>query len=465
MALRLLIPIVFIVAFASVLGVGFYLRGGEVSIGTITATVVLLAIFVSIYLLFERALQQAEIQQRYNAIEARNAAIKASRNRDRQRARQRIEELYEKRRSIVEVLSGTIQRLFRLEGDRLTQLRFQLASAGFYRERALASWLVTTAASPVVGMGIGMAAARWMGETDDGFLIYMLLGAIGGFMLPRWWLNKRISERRLNLYREMPDVIDLLVIYTDSGVTFDVALQKIIEQMQRRYPTTAQELSVLERELQVMPERVKAFENLVRRHDIAIVRAFCAIMAQAERMGSPISDSLKQLAQEARRDRLLDAERRAGRIPILIQIPVVLFILPALMLTVMGPAIIEIMRTFGFISPQFVLEGNPRLQAAPGQAVERTFTLRNVGMAATMEPFSMAGAVPPGTTQIGQIRIRGDGWSFSSTTCGRILMTRQTCEVTVRFVPRARGVYPGEIHVSDPNVSQPAVFRLEGVGG
>jgi tight adherence protein C len=462
---RLLTPVVFVAAFASVLGAGFYMRGGAVSVGTIAATVGLLAIFVSIYLLFERTLQQVEIQRRYDAIEARDAAAKASRERDRRRARQRIEEIYETRRSLVDVLAGSVQRLFRIEGDRLAQLRLQLASAGFYRERALAGWLVATAASPVVGMGLGMAGAQAMGETGDGFLIYMASGAIGGFLLLRRWLNRRIAERRLNLYREMPDAIDLLVIYTDSGVAFDGALQKIVEQMRRRYPTTAEELSVLERELQVMPERVKAFENLVRRHDIPIVRAFCAILAQSERMGSPIGDSLRQLAQEARRDRLLDAERRAGKIPILIQIPVVLFILPALMLTVMGPAVVEIMRTFGFISPQFVLEGERRFRAEPGQAVERTLTIRNVGKAATMEPFSVAGAVPPGTTQIGQIRLEGDGWSFAGTTCGALLMTRQACEVTVRFVPPGGGPHPGELRVSDPNLSRPAVFRLEGVGG
>lgn len=462
---RLLTPIVFVGAFALVLGAGLYMRGGEVSVGTIAATVGLLAIFVSIYILFERTLQQIEIQRRYDAIEARDAAAKESFDRNRRRARQRIEEIYESRRSLVDVLAGAVQRLFRLEGDRLAQLRLQLASAGFYRERALAVWLVATAASPVVGMALGMVAAQWQGETGDGFLIYMACGALGSFMLLRWWLNKRIADRRLNLYREMPDAIDLLVIYAEAGVALDGALQKIVEQMRRRYPTTSEELSVLERELNVMPERVKAFENMIRRHDGSIVRAFCAILAQSERMGSPISESLKQLAQEARRDRLLDAEKRAGKLPILIQIPVVLFILPALMLTVMGPAIVEIMRTFGFISPQFALEGEPRLQAAPGQTAEQTFTIRNVGQAATMEPFSVAGAVPLGTTQIGQIRIQGEGWSFTNTTCGSLLMARQTCTVTVRFVPSGSGAYPGELHISDPSVSRPAVFRLEGVGG
>lgn len=464
MDLRFLTPLVFTIAFAGMLAAGFYLRGGEISIGTLAATVGLLAIFVVIYLLFERTLQQVEIQRRYDAIEARHAAVKASRNRDRQRARQRIEEIYESRRSVVDVLANTIQRLFRVEGDRLSQLRLQLASAGFYRERALAIWLVGAAAAPVLGMGLGMLMAQWREESGDGFFIYMLCGAIGGFILLRWWLRKRIAERRLNLYREMPDAIDLLVIYTDSGISFDGALQRIVEQMRRRYPTTAEELSMLERELQVMPERIKAFENLVRRHDIAIIRAFCAILSQAERMGSSIGESLKQLAQETRRERLLDAERRAGKIPILLQIPVVLFILPALMLTVMGPAVVEIMRTFGFISPQFVLEGDSRLEVAVGQSGERTLILRNVGQTATKEPFATPGAVPPETTQIGQIRILGDGWSLTNTTCGSILMMRESCEITVRFAPSARGVVGGEIQVSDPNISRPAIFRLEGVG-
>jgi len=461
---RFLTPVVFVVGFSAVLGVGLYMRGGDVSIGTMAATAGLLAIFVSIYLLFERAIQQVEIQRRYDAIEARAAEIRALRERDRRRARQRIEELYETRRSLVDILASSVQKLFHIEGDRLAQLRLQLASAGFYRERALAGWLVATAVSPVVGMGIGMAIAQVMGETGDRLLVNMAFGAISSFMLLRWWLSKRIAKRRLNLSREMPDAIDLLLIYTESGVALDGALQKVIEQLRRRHPTTAEELLMLERELQLMPERAKAFENLVRRHDIPIIRAFCAILAQSERMGSPISDSLRQLAQEARRERLMDAERRAGKIPILIQIPVVLFILPALLLTVMGPAAVEIMRAFGFISPQFVLEGERRFRAETGQAVEQTLTIRNVGQAATMEPFSVAGAVPPGTTQIGQIRITGRGWSFVRTTCGALLMTNQACEVTVRFVPPSGGLHPGELLVSDPNLAQPAVFPLEGVG-
>jgi tight adherence protein C len=465
MDLRLLPPAVFVAAFAAVLGMGFYMRGGDMSVGTIVATIGLMAIFVLIYLLFERTLQQIEVQSRYDAIEARTVAAKASRERERRRARRRIEEIYETRRSLVDVLAGSVQRLFRIEGDRLGMLRLQLASAGFYRERALAGWLVATAASPVVGMGIGLASAQATGEVGDGLLVYLASGAVGGFLLLRWWLVRRIAARRLNLCREMPDAIDLLVIYTESGVALDGALQKIVEQMRRRHPTAAEELSMLERELQVMPERVKAYENMVRRHDVPIVRAFCAILAQSERMGSRIGESLRLLAQEARRDRLMDAERRAGKIPILIQIPVVLFILPALMLTVIGPAIVETMRAFGLIGPQFVLEGDRRFRAEPGQTVERVLTVRNVGQAATMEPFSAAGAVPPGTTQIGQIRIDGAGWSFTGTTCGAMLKMRQACEVRVRFAPPGRGPHPGELRVSDPSLPQPAVFPLEGVGG
>ena len=116
--------------------------------------------------------------------------------------------------------------------------------------------------------------------------------------------------------------------------------------MDDRYAVVRGELSLLENELRLLPERRIAYENLENRTQIDMVRRFCMITRQAEEVGTPLSDGLRMLAQDSRKERFLDAERRASRLPVLIQLPVVLFIFPPLFIFIIGPAGIRLFNTF-----------------------------------------------------------------------------------------------------------------------
>jgi tight adherence protein C len=158
-------------------------------------------------------------------------------------------------------------------------------------------------------------------------------------------VSRQADGRKKAVVLEAPDVLDLLVIYTEAGQSLDNALQEVAVRGEKRYPVLCRELRTLLRELALLTSRKAAYDRFAIRCGADIIRRFVNVIQQAENVGAPISRTLRLLAADSRRDRLAEAERRAARIPILIQVPIVLFILPALFLILMGPVAIRVIET------------------------------------------------------------------------------------------------------------------------
>lgn len=333
-----------------VLAIGLGLQAnGTGSLGGVFAVSGLMIAFFGIYFVVERSLTRSDLQKRFDKMQRNGKSIKGKeteKEREAAELRRQIASFYDNRQTTIDRMGAVVQRLFKIEGTRLSDLKIHLSSAGLYGNRSLMMYLVATAASPILGLVLGGITAQYSDVSQDMFLVYMAAGALLGFLLVRMYISRRIKHRKKAVYRDFPDAIDLLVIYAESGMTSDIALQRIVVSMRRRYPICAEEIHMLERELQVLPERSKAYENFSSRVPIPIVLNFCGIMLQSERMGSSIVDSLRSLSVEMRRERLMDAKRRAAKIPILMQVPTVFFILPALFLTVMGSTVVTMMQAF-----------------------------------------------------------------------------------------------------------------------
>lgn len=330
------------VGFCAAVFMGVYfggLGGDGATLASSLATTFGLVIFFGVFFATERMIDNADIRRRSEQFDS---AKEHDRIRKSDRYRHRLDRIYNQRRTISDIVSDGIQRLFRIEGSRLQDLRLQLIAAGFYSERALPTYLLLVAAMPVLWLLVGGATGVLQQSEGTSVLLRMIIGALLGFYLVKRYISHRIDARREAMRLEMPDVIDLLVIYTESGVAFDSALKKVIEMIKKRCRVAATEMALLERELQLLPDRARAYENLVRRMDIPIVKNFASILLQSERIGSPISAAMRQMSAETRRERLMNAEQRAARIPVLIQLPILFLILPALLIVVLGPTILKV---------------------------------------------------------------------------------------------------------------------------
>jgi tight adherence protein C len=170
-----------------------------------------------------------------------------------------------------------------------------------------------------------------------------------GWRLPDFVLGRLTARRRRRIEVGMPDALDLLVICAEAGLSLDQSIDQISQYLRPSHPEIAEEFAITAAEMRVMEDRGAALENLARRTDLEILRGVTATLAQAIRFGTSLAESLRVLAAEMRTARLLRIEERAARLPVLLTIPLMMFILPALFMVIGTPVALRIVDFFGHI--------------------------------------------------------------------------------------------------------------------
>lgn len=168
-----------------------------------------------------------------------------------------------------------------------------------------------------------------------------LAGVLLGFLLPGQIVGRRIKQREKAIQRALPNALDLLVICAEAGLSLDFAMQRVAGELDKSDRVIADELAIVALERRLLPDRRKALDNLAKRCQIASIRALVQTLLQAEEYGTPLSQSLRVLAGEMRTERMLKAESRAAKTPVLMTVPLVAFIMPALFIVLIGPGLLQ----------------------------------------------------------------------------------------------------------------------------
>ena len=156
-----------------------------------------------------------------------------------------------------------------------------------------------------------------------------------------------IRSKRTNAVRKgLPDALDLLVICAEAGLTVDAAFNRVARELGRAYPELGDEFTLTSIELSFLSDRRSAFENLAYRVDLDAVRGVVTTMIQTEKYGTPLASALRVLSAEFRNERMMRAEEKAARLPAIMTVPLILFILPVLFVVILGPAACSISDAF-----------------------------------------------------------------------------------------------------------------------
>lgn len=174
-----------------------------------------------------------------------------------------------------------------------------------------------------------------------------LIGVLVGGIIVDVQLDKSVSARRSKIHNELPVLLDLLTIYLEAGQSFDVALARASAALKVSFPVAASEIFYLRQDLETTVDREKTLRDFAARMGTEVARTFVAIVVQSEKRGNAIAPSLRTLAREARKEVMAEIERKAQKIPTMMQLPMFMFILPAIFASVIGPAAIQIMNEFG----------------------------------------------------------------------------------------------------------------------
>ena len=159
-----------------------------------------------------------------------------------------------------------------------------------------------------------------------------------GYKAPDLWLRNKVTKRTHAVRKGLPDALDLLVICAEAGLTVDAAFNRVARELGKAYPELGDEFALTPIELGFLTDRRMAFENLAGRVDLDALRGVVTTMIQTEKYGTPLASALRVLSAEFRNERMMRAEEKAARLPAIMTIPLILFILPVLFIVILGPA-------------------------------------------------------------------------------------------------------------------------------
>jgi tight adherence protein C len=243
-------------------------------------------------------------------------------------------------------LRQLVDRLKMTRGEEAQRSADLLLQAGWRTSEALVVYSSIRLALPLALAVVGLVVAAPLDLDLVPKLGVGIASALGGLYIPPYVLRHFVKARHQILNDALPDALDLLVICAESGLGLDGALSRVARELLRFQPEIAEELHFAGLELGFLPNRRDAFQNLLKRVDIPSMRSFVNTLIQTERYGTPLAQALRMLSGEMREERMLRSEEKAAKLPAIMTVPMIVFILPAMFMLLIGPAIVDIMKSF-----------------------------------------------------------------------------------------------------------------------
>lgn len=314
-----------------------------VLVGSILAGVAAMA---TVFAIYAAVTVKDPMAKRVKALNERREELKAGIIKSASRKRQSVV----RRTEATDRVKGTLQSLNVLQASQIAQAQQKLAQAG-HRNKEMAVFVILARLVLPVVLGVTAGTAIYLLDMFPDWGSFKKFAAfagavIAGYKGPDVFLQNQISKRTAEIRKGLPDALDLLVICAEAGLTVDAAFNRVAKELGRAYPELGEEFALTAIELSFLNERKQAFDNLAWRVDLDAVRGVVTTMIQTERYGTPLASALRVLSAEFRNERMMRAEEKAARLPAIMTVPLILFILPVLFIVILGPAACSISDTF-----------------------------------------------------------------------------------------------------------------------
>jgi tight adherence protein C len=197
------------------------------------------------------------------------------------------------------------------------------------------------------GLLIGLAALwlQWSpaGQSALTAATILLGAAVTGLRGPDFLLGRRAGQRREAIDKGLADALDLLVVCAEAGIGIELGLERVARELKDVHPELAAELAITVSEMRMLSDRLQGLHNMGDRVQLESVRSIASTLSQTLKYGTPLGKALRTLTSDFRLVRQTRMEERAARLPVLITVPMIVFILPATTLVVAGPAFLQLL--------------------------------------------------------------------------------------------------------------------------
>jgi tight adherence protein C len=311
-------------------------------VGTVLIAIAAAAVILAIY---AAVTVRDPMAKRVKALNERREQLKAGIT-----AAPRKRQSLVRRNQTTDKLTRTLSTFKMLQDSQIKDVQQKLAQAGIRKKEYAVAVIFARLVVPVVLGSLAAFMIYYVEYWPDWSPMKRFLGfaaALGaGYKGPDIFLKNMITKRTDAIRKGLPDALDLLVICAEAGLTVDAAFERVARELGRAYPELGDEFSLTSIELAFLTERRMAFQNLAYRVDLDSIRGVVTTMIQTERYGTPLASALRVLSAEFRNERMMRAEEKAARLPAIMTIPLILFILPVLFIVILGPAACSIADAF-----------------------------------------------------------------------------------------------------------------------
>jgi tight adherence protein C len=235
--------------------------------------------------------------------------------------------------------------MFGSGGQQLATTREWLAKAGHFNRSDIYNYYLIRIILAVVLAAAAFLAGQQFHWSSGRIIAATVAAAILGIMLPRFWVSHEIAKRREAIRRAVPNMLDLMVVCVEAGLSFTAALTKLSEELRGSCLPLAQELTLVNQEILIGKPKSEVFKSLANRTEVDELRSLAVTLIQADRLGTSIATSLRVLADTMRFKRRQRAEEAANRVTVKLVFPLVLLIFPELLIILAGPALISVFQT------------------------------------------------------------------------------------------------------------------------
>src|SRR5579863_114327 len=243
------------------------------------------------------------------------------------------------------VLGGVVEHFEKIlprSQAEISVVQQRLVRAGMRSDTAVKSFYGAKVMTPVL-----LILLSWVTGLMHLSPFFILTLAAGiGFLLPDFWLGRKIANRQAEIRKGLPDVLDLLVICVEAGLSLDQATARTSAELSKAQPALSDELGIVALEQRAGRARSDSWKHMAERTDVDVIRNLVSMLVQAEQFGTSIGKTLRVHADTLRTKRIQEIEEKAAKLSVKLLFPLVLFIFPSLFVVVLGPAILVMIDSF-----------------------------------------------------------------------------------------------------------------------
>ena len=232
------------------------------------------------------------------------------------------------------------------DAKELSEVRMKMLQAGYRSKDAVQVYyfaqFVLGLGLLAVGLGYYLFFVDQETATMQTKMMYILLPGAIGYMFPKYWLNKRTSQRKDEIQSGFPDALDMMLVCVEAGQSLEQSIVRVAKELRASYPNLADEFEIISHEMKAGKDKSQVLNDMSERCGLQDISSFVTVLNQAQTFGTSISDALRVYAGEMRDKRVMRAEEAANKLPTKMTLTTMMLTVPPLLIILVGPSVVGI---------------------------------------------------------------------------------------------------------------------------